>query len=81
MFVDIEHKLGFDVYAILIIKNENYCRGDSAFCSSECREQQMKHDERKDKCRVASSKKQVAAKPNSGSQVTTNTKGETVVAL
>ncbi|KAG5018983.1 hypothetical protein AAZX31_06G101000 [Glycine max] len=56
-------------------------KGDSAFCSSECREQQMKHDERKDKCRVASSKKQVAAKPNSGSQVTTNTKGETVVAL
>lgn len=77
MFVDIEHKLGFDVYAILIIKNENYCRGDSAFCSSECREQLMKQDERKDKYRVGS-KKQVAEKPNSGSQVN---KGETVVAL
>ncbi|TKY74351.1 hypothetical protein E2542_SST03112 [Spatholobus suberectus] len=53
-------------------------RGDSAFCSLECRQQQMNQDEKKDKCRVPS-KKQVAATP-SGSQVTT-TKGETVVAL
>ncbi|XP_027942569.1 FCS-Like Zinc finger 5-like [Vigna unguiculata] len=55
-------------------------RGDSAFCSSECREKQMKQDERKDnnKCGVAS-KKQVAATP-SGSQVR-STKGETLVAL
>ncbi|WVZ19722.1 hypothetical protein V8G54_007044 [Vigna mungo] len=55
-------------------------KGDSAFCSSECREKQMKQDERKDnnKCGVAS-KKQVAATP-SGSQVRSN-KGETVVAL
>ncbi|KAG5034586.1 hypothetical protein JHK87_009496 [Glycine soja] len=52
-------------------------KGDSAFCSSECREQLMKQDERKDKYRVGS-KKQVAEKPNSGSQVN---KGETVVAL
>lgn len=42
-------------------------RGDSGFCSVECREQQMNQDERKDKCHVAS-KKQV-------------TKGGTVVAL
>ncbi|XP_020229932.1 FCS-Like Zinc finger 6 [Cajanus cajan] len=27
-------------------------RGDSAFCSSECREKQMKQDERKEKCGV-----------------------------
>ncbi|KAE9609025.1 hypothetical protein Lal_00020011 [Lupinus albus] len=41
-------------------------RGDSGFCSVECREKQMNQDERKDKCYVAS-KKQV-------------TKPETVVA-
>ncbi|XP_027338798.1 FCS-Like Zinc finger 5-like [Abrus precatorius] len=52
-------------------------RGDSAFCSLECREKQMKQDESKDKCYVAL-KKQVVVAP-SGSQVTT--KGETVVAL
>nr|AFK40825.1 unknown [Lotus japonicus] len=51
-------------------------RGDSAFCSLECRQQQMNQDERKDKCCVAS-KKQVVA--TAGSQVT-STKGETVVA-
>ncbi|KAL6956973.1 hypothetical protein U1Q18_039468 [Sarracenia purpurea var. burkii] len=27
-------------------------RGDTAFCSLECREQQMKHDEKKEKCPV-----------------------------
>nr|GLL19454.1 uncharacterized protein LOC109178519 [Ipomoea trifida] len=27
-------------------------RGDTAFCSQECREQQMKQDERKEKCKV-----------------------------
>ncbi|CAK9174472.1 unnamed protein product [Ilex paraguariensis] len=32
-------------------------RGDTAFCSLECREQQMKQDERKEKCRVAALKK------------------------
>ncbi|KAK7301251.1 hypothetical protein RJT34_12112 [Clitoria ternatea] len=55
-------------------------RGDSAFCSLECRQQQMNQDERKEKFVVAS-KKQVVA-PQSGSQVATTTKGEnTVVAL
>ncbi|KAL2339877.1 hypothetical protein Fmac_007817 [Flemingia macrophylla] len=47
-------------------------RGESAFCSSECREKQMKHDERKEKCAVAvavPSKKQVS------------TKGETLLSL
>ncbi|XP_058185085.1 FCS-Like Zinc finger 5-like [Rhododendron vialii] len=28
-------------------------RGDTAFCSLECREQQIKHDERNEKCSVA----------------------------
>lgn len=28
-------------------------RGDTAFCSLECREQQIKHDEKKEKCSVA----------------------------
>ncbi|KAF7136218.1 hypothetical protein RHSIM_Rhsim08G0009200 [Rhododendron simsii] len=32
-------------------------RGDTAFCSQECREQQMKHDERKEKYSLAASKK------------------------
>ncbi|XP_057442585.1 FCS-Like Zinc finger 6-like [Lotus japonicus] len=57
-------------------------RGDSAFCSLECRQQQMKQDERKEKLLVASAKKQVVAAPaSSGSQVTnTASKGETTVA-
>ncbi|KAJ1411384.1 Zf-FLZ domain [Sesbania bispinosa] len=54
-------------------------RGDSAFCSLECRQQQMNQDERKEKVFMAS-KKQVVA-PSSGSQVTAaTTKGETTVA-
>ncbi|KAL6222963.1 hypothetical protein ACLB2K_006353 [Fragaria x ananassa] len=32
-------------------------RGDTAFCSLECREQQMKQDERVEKCKGVSSKK------------------------
>ncbi|KAL5779634.1 hypothetical protein ACOSQ2_010371 [Xanthoceras sorbifolium] len=32
-------------------------RGDSAFCSLECRQHQMNQDERKDKCSVTSNKK------------------------
>ncbi|XP_052196832.1 FCS-Like Zinc finger 7-like [Diospyros lotus] len=32
-------------------------RGDTAFCSQECREQQMKNDERQEKCSMAASKK------------------------
>ncbi|GJZ75994.1 FCS-Like zinc finger 6-like protein [Tanacetum coccineum] len=31
-------------------------RGDSAFCSLECRQQQMNQDEKKDKCLMASNK-------------------------
>ncbi|XP_061336586.1 FCS-Like Zinc finger 6-like [Gastrolobium bilobum] len=33
-------------------------RGDTAFCSSECREQQMKQDQRKEKGKVLSSNKE-----------------------
>ena len=61
---------------VLIEITIEFCRGDSAFCSLECRQQQMNQDERKDKFFVAS-KKQVVAPP-SGSQATT--KGETVAA-
>ncbi|KAI4307361.1 hypothetical protein L6164_030561 [Bauhinia variegata] len=59
-------------------------RGDTAFCSLECRQQQMNQDERKDKrcvgVGVASKKQVLATAGASGSQVTT-TKGETVAAL
>ncbi|KAJ7959047.1 Protein of unknown function (DUF581) [Quillaja saponaria] len=51
-------------------------RGDSGFCSLECRQKQMSQDERKEKCSLAS-KKQVL-KPTAGSQV--SPKGETVAA-
>ncbi|TKY56238.1 hypothetical protein E2542_SST20681 [Spatholobus suberectus] len=53
-------------------------RGDSAFCSLECRQQQMNQDERKEKF-VMASKKQVMGPPPSGSQVNNTTKGETTV--
>ncbi|KAL5076536.1 hypothetical protein RYX36_015520 [Vicia faba] len=43
-------------------------KGDSAFCSLECRQQQMNQDEKKDKCCVASKKQVVVA---AGSKVTT----------
>ncbi|XP_028771897.1 FCS-Like Zinc finger 6 [Neltuma alba] len=52
-------------------------RGDSAFCSLECRQKQMIQDERKEK-RCVVSNKQVVAKA-SESQVAT--KGESVAAL
>ncbi|XP_054799147.1 FCS-Like Zinc finger 6-like [Prosopis cineraria] len=52
-------------------------RGDSAFCSVECRQQAMNRDERKEKCSLAS-KKKIAAQ-SAGSKVTSN--GETVDAL
>ncbi|MBA0625824.1 hypothetical protein Godav_003581 [Gossypium davidsonii] len=53
-------------------------RGDTAFCSLECRQQQMNQDEKKDKCSIAS-KKQAAASPAARSNV--STKGETVAAV
>ncbi|KAK4742081.1 hypothetical protein SAY87_000082 [Trapa incisa] len=39
-------------------------RGDSAFCSLECRQRQMNHDERKDKCSVAASKRMESVSPS-----------------
>ncbi|XP_044475112.1 FCS-Like Zinc finger 6-like [Mangifera indica] len=42
-------------------------RGDSAFCSLECRQYQMNQDERNEKCSFASAKKQ-AASPNGGAK-------------
>ncbi|KAK7385278.1 hypothetical protein VNO78_30993 [Psophocarpus tetragonolobus] len=54
-------------------------RGDSAFCSLECRQQQMNQDERKEKFVMASKKQVMAPPPPSGSQVATATKGETTV--
>ncbi|KAI4337724.1 hypothetical protein L6164_016105 [Bauhinia variegata] len=60
-------------------------RGDTAFCSLECRQQQMTQDERKDKCCVASKKRvqAVMQAATSGSQATATAtnKGETLVAL
>ena len=38
----------FFLMKCLILSNQ-YCRGDTAFCSEECRAQQMKEDERKEK--------------------------------
>ncbi|EXC06702.1 hypothetical protein L484_021540 [Morus notabilis] len=57
-------------------------RGDSAFCSLECRQQQMNQDERMEKCSLASKKLEVVSSSASAarsSQVTA--KGETVAAL
>ncbi|XP_010261230.1 PREDICTED: uncharacterized protein LOC104600098 [Nelumbo nucifera] len=51
-------------------------RGDSAFCSLECRQQQMNQDERKEKCSLLSKKDASATK--SGSEALS--KGETVAA-
>eukprot|EP00262_Sarcandra_glabra_P008855 TRINITY_DN2273_c0_g1_i1.p1 TRINITY_DN2273_c0_g1~~TRINITY_DN2273_c0_g1_i1.p1 ORF type:complete len:162 (+),score=6.79 TRINITY_DN2273_c0_g1_i1:80-565(+) len=50
-------------------------KGESAFCSLECRQQQMNQDERKEKCSMASIKKDASAAV--GSESSSN--GETVV--
>lgn len=52
-------------------------RGDSAFCSLECRQQQMNQDERKEKCSLASKKEA----PSSTAGPNVSSKGETVAAL
>ncbi|XP_068638981.1 FCS-Like Zinc finger 7-like [Aristolochia californica] len=51
-------------------------RGDTAFCSLECRQQQMNQDERKEKCSLSSVKKE--ASQSTGSEA--SNKGETVAA-
>ncbi|CAK8566320.1 unnamed protein product [Lathyrus sativus] len=43
-------------------------KGDSAFCSLECRQQQMNQDEKKDKCCVASKKQVVGSKVTAKSE-------------
>ncbi|XVE60453.1 hypothetical protein DITRI_Ditri05aG0129700 [Diplodiscus trichospermus] len=53
-------------------------RGDSAFCSLECRQQQMNQDEKKEKYCSMASKKQAAASSAARSGV--SAKGETVAA-
>ncbi|XP_057503597.1 FCS-Like Zinc finger 6-like isoform X1 [Actinidia eriantha] len=53
-------------------------KGDSAFCSLECRQQQMNQDERREKCSFASKKEATAAA--CGSAVVSAT-GETVAAV
>jgi len=52
------------------------CRGDSAFCSLECRQQQMSLDERKEKCSLASKKESVST--TTATEV--SAKGESTVA-
>ncbi|KAL3514078.1 hypothetical protein ACH5RR_026795 [Cinchona calisaya] len=54
-------------------------RGDSAFCSLECRQQQMNQDERKEKCSSVASKKDIATTIATGSEV--SVKSETVAAV
>ncbi|GLT37235.1 hypothetical protein SLA2020_115660 [Shorea laevis] len=51
-------------------------RGDSAFCSLECRQFQMTQDEKKEKCSLASKNEAVAS-----STATGTSKGETVTAV
>ncbi|XP_077224946.1 FCS-Like Zinc finger 6-like [Tasmannia lanceolata] len=51
-------------------------RGDTAFCSLECRQQQMNQDERKEKCSSASMKNE--APPTTKSEASSN--GETMAA-
>ncbi|KAL3592340.1 hypothetical protein D5086_010980 [Populus alba] len=52
-------------------------KGDSAFCSQECRQQQMSLDERKQKFSLASKKEDVS----STTATEVSAKGETVAAL
>ncbi|PKA58072.1 hypothetical protein AXF42_Ash019298 [Apostasia shenzhenica] len=53
-------------------------RGEIAFCSSECREQQINLDERKDKCSLYSMKKESAPQATASSEGSGG--GETVAA-
>ncbi|KAE8077350.1 hypothetical protein FH972_015922 [Carpinus fangiana] len=54
-------------------------RGDSAFCSLECRQQQMNRDERMDNCSFASKREGSGSSTAGTAQVPS--KGETVAAL
>ncbi|XP_065880232.1 FCS-Like Zinc finger 5-like [Euphorbia lathyris] len=50
-------------------------RGDSAFCSLECRQQQMNNDEKKEKCSLLATMKETAT------AVVSAAEGETVAAV
>ncbi|CAN6567786.1 unnamed protein product [Malus baccata var. baccata] len=55
-------------------------RGDTAFCSLECREQQMKQDERIEKCKAVSSKKEDRHASSRSTSKTSSGKSQTVAA-
>ncbi|GLU13145.1 hypothetical protein SLE2022_297910 [Rubroshorea leprosula] len=55
-------------------------RGDTAFCSLECREQQMKQDETKEKMSAMASKKEDHHASNSAASKASSTKSQTVAA-
>ncbi|OVA14629.1 Protein of unknown function DUF581 [Macleaya cordata] len=59
-----------------LVPGRDIFMGDTAFCSLECRQQQMNHDERKEKCSWASKKE--TSSTAAGSEATSN--GETVAA-
>nr|GMC54598.1 FCS-Like Zinc finger 6-like [Ipomoea batatas] len=68
-----------------LIPGRDIYMGDSAFCSLECRQQQMTQDERKEKCSLVASKKEAMAAATSaaaatGSEVVAAT-GESIAAL
>uniref|UniRef100_A0A2N9ED41 FLZ-type domain-containing protein n=1 Tax=Fagus sylvatica TaxID=28930 RepID=A0A2N9ED41_FAGSY len=56
-------------------------RGDSAFCSLECRQKQMNLDERVEKCSMASKKEVSVSSSTTTGPPQVTTKGETVAAL
>lgn len=55
-------------------------RGDTAFCSLECREKQMKQDQRKEKCKAAAASNHRAASPSTATATAASTKSETAAA-
>ncbi|XP_039053431.1 FCS-Like Zinc finger 5-like [Hibiscus syriacus] len=55
-------------------------RGDTAFCSLECREKQMKEDERKEKNAIAAASKREDRHAHASSTTSKNSKAEPVVA-
>ncbi|PIA48071.1 hypothetical protein AQUCO_01400574v1 [Aquilegia coerulea] len=55
-------------------------RGDTAFCSLECRQQQMNQDERKEKCSFLSKKEASISSTTVGSETSSHQQGGTVAA-
>ncbi|KAI4375106.1 hypothetical protein MLD38_013016 [Melastoma candidum] len=57
-------------------------RGDSAFCSHECRQQQMKQDERKEKCSLSvASVHQLPSSAAATTRMNVAAEGETMAAV